>query len=261
MILVQQSQAAHFDDVVQSLSGVGEFIISPDADLGEALSENKKQVTGLVLFELTDAAMKTGEISRNERFCNPAAPIAYVGPESATNYMPFGCKRFEPDQTNALADYLAAPLPIRILIVEDDAGIRDFLSMTLSKFYQIDVAEDGDVGLKRINNNDYDAIVLDVMLPGVSGEDLFEAIQTKNKKTSIVIITAFDTEDREFRFKFNGAAAYIKKPFASNREFRLALSDALVEHHRKVALDELNNIKMSHDTAWDAYRQQMNQYL
>lgn len=261
MILVQQSQVAHFDDVVQSLDGVGELIISPDAALGEALSQNKKQVTGLVLFELTDAAVRTGEISRNERFCSPTTPIAYIGPESASTYMPFGCKRFEPEMTEGLTDYLSAPLPIKILIVEDDAGIRDFLRLTLSKYYRLDVAEDGNVGLDCINDTEYDAIVLDVMLPGVNGEELFDTIQSKNIHTSIIIITAFDTEDREFRFKFNGAAAYIKKPFTSNKEFRLSLSEALVEHHRKVALDDLKGIRKSHDSAWDTYRQQMNQYL
>ena len=82
---------------------------------------------------------------------------------------------------------------MRILVVEDDARLLKSLAKALrEEGYAVDPAADGEEGLYKAQNCDYDAIVLDVMLPRLDGWQLLAELR-KTKKTPVLFLTARDT--------------------------------------------------------------------
>ena len=105
--------------------------------------------------------------------------------------------------------------PIRLLIVEDNADLSANLAEFFdSEAYILDFAHDGLVALHLLATNTYDVIVLDVMLPGVSGFSLCQRIrQDLGSSTPIIMMTAKDQiEDKAEAFE-EGADDYLVKPF------------------------------------------------
>jgi DNA-binding response OmpR family regulator len=103
---------------------------------------------------------------------------------------------------------------MRILVVEDEPGIANFLREGLEEEgFAVDVAGDGRKGLELAQVNEYDVILLDWMLPGLSGIEVCRQIR-KESAVPIVFLTAKDTvQDTVFGLEA-GANDYIKKPFA-----------------------------------------------
>ena len=108
----------------------------------------------------------------------------------------------------------------RILIIEDDQEISKLLSVILTKL-ELDsiVAYSGTEGLLQLQNNNFDLILLDLMLPGKSGEELIKKIREENSIPIIVISAKVDIENKVHVLKM-GADDYITKPF--NQEEVLA---------------------------------------
>lgn len=106
---------------------------------------------------------------------------------------------------------------MHILIVEDEAGIVQFLQQGLEEEgYQITSASDGLKGLELIQKENFDLILLDWMLPKMTGLELCKAIRLKNKVTPIIFLTAKDTIQETIEGLKAGANDYIKKPFSFN---------------------------------------------
>ena len=104
---------------------------------------------------------------------------------------------------------------MRILVVEDEAGVAGFLEQGLKESgYAVDVARDGADGLEFALAYEYDAIVLDVMLPRLSGLDLLKEIRSKRVKSPVLLLTARDGVDDRVRGLDVGADDYLVKPFA-----------------------------------------------
>ncbi len=102
-----------------------------------------------------------------------------------------------------------------ILIVEDEPamqlGLRDNLEM---ETYTVDVASDGEEGLSKIKTNQYDLMLLDVMLPKLSGLDVCKATRAAGISTPVILLTARGEEiDKILDLEF-GADDYITKPFS-----------------------------------------------
>lgn len=104
---------------------------------------------------------------------------------------------------------------MRILVVEDEKGIANFLRDGLKEEgFAVDIANDGKKGLEMFNGNEYDIILLDWMVPGLSGIEVCRQIRKKNQSLPIIFLTAKDTvQDTVFGLEA-GANDYIKKPFA-----------------------------------------------
>ncbi|MFD1169948.1 response regulator transcription factor [Oceanobacillus caeni] len=101
----------------------------------------------------------------------------------------------------------------RILIIEDDQEISKLLSVILTKVGMDSVvAYSGTEGLLQLQNNTFDLILLDLMLPGKSGEELIEQIRVDNSIPIIVISAKIDMENKVQVLKM-GADDYITKPF------------------------------------------------
>ncbi|PKQ61877.1 DNA-binding response regulator [Labilibaculum filiforme] len=102
-----------------------------------------------------------------------------------------------------------------ILIVEDEPsmlmGLKDNLEF---EGYLVDVADDGEIGLDKISTNEYSLVLLDVMLPKISGFDICKQVRKKGILTPIILLTARGEEiDKVLGLEF-GADDYITKPFS-----------------------------------------------
>jgi DNA-binding response OmpR family regulator len=103
---------------------------------------------------------------------------------------------------------------MRILVVEDEPGISGFLKQGLEEeSYAVDVADNGKKGLELALSGNYDLLLLDWMLPGLSGIDICRQFRKEHKDTPIIFLTAKDTTDETVFGLQSGANDYIKKPF------------------------------------------------
>lgn len=104
---------------------------------------------------------------------------------------------------------------MHILIVEDEAGIVQFIQQGLEEEgYKITSASDGLMGFQLTQNENFDLILLDWMLPKMTGLELCKAIRLKNNSTPIIFLTAKDTIQETIEGLKAGANDYIKKPFS-----------------------------------------------
>ena len=104
---------------------------------------------------------------------------------------------------------------MRILVVEDEKKVEGFIKKGLEEeSYAVDVAYDGVEGEYLASTNDYDVIILDIMLPKKSGVDVVRDLRNKEIKTPVLLLTARDTVDDKVKGLNSGADDYLSKPFA-----------------------------------------------
>ena len=137
---------------------------------------------------------------------------------------------------------------MRILIVEDEKGILNFLKEGLQEEnFAVDTAQGGTAGLELALVNDYDIILLDWMIPGISGIEVCRQLRKREITTPIIFLTAKDTvQDAVFGLEA-GANDYIRKPFEFEEllaRIRVQLRGDSSEH----ALLELGDLSLNLDT-------------
>ena len=104
---------------------------------------------------------------------------------------------------------------MRVLVVEDEARLAAALQRGLeAEGFAVDVANDGEVGLWQATENDYDAIVLDIMLPGLNGFQVCAKLREAGNWTPILMLTAKDGDLDEAEALDTGADDYLTKPFS-----------------------------------------------
>ena len=104
---------------------------------------------------------------------------------------------------------------MKILVVDDEPSMRIGLKDNLEfEGYEVELAEDGTQGLDKITNNDYDLVVLDVMMPKLSGFDVCRVVREEGIKTPIILLTAKGDEIDKVVGLELGADDYITKPFS-----------------------------------------------
>jgi heavy metal response regulator len=104
---------------------------------------------------------------------------------------------------------------MRLLIVEDEPGVAGFLEQGLKESgYVVDVARDGLEGLEYALAHEYDAIVLDILLPKMNGLQMLAEMRAKRVKSPVLLLTASDGVDDRVRGLDLGADDYLVKPFA-----------------------------------------------
>ncbi len=100
----------------------------------------------------------------------------------------------------------------KILIIEDEEKISKILSMYLKReFYDIDIANEGRTGLEKALANEYNLIILDLMLPNLSGEEILEQLR-EFKKTPVLILSAKIEDKDKINGLMLGADDYVTKP-------------------------------------------------
>ena len=104
---------------------------------------------------------------------------------------------------------------MKVLLVEDSARLQMSVSRALRKAgYALDVTDNGEDGLWQAEANDYDVIVLDIMLPKLDGLSLLRQLRQKGKGTHVLLLTARDTVEDRVQGLQLGADDYLVKPFA-----------------------------------------------
>ena len=153
----------------------------------------------------------------------------------------------------------------RILVIDDEPGIREGCRRVLgAQGFQVDVAEDGQTGLRKVQEGGLDLVLLDVMMPGVSGIDLIAPIHAHDPEIVCVIITGYGNVELAVEAIRQGAYDFINKPFTADdlvlrvkqgvERRRLSLESRrclLVEqesrqlNEEKAHLEEINRAKTS----------------
>jgi DNA-binding response OmpR family regulator len=119
------------------------------------------------------------------------------------------------DQPPRNRSFAKRVLEMRILFIEDEAKVLNFVSRGLvAERYAVDTARDGRTGLEFSMTYQYDLILLDLMLPQLSGGEVLRAIRRKNPNVPVLILTARDNLRDKVDILEAGADDYLTKPFA-----------------------------------------------
>ena len=132
---------------------------------------------------------------------------------------------------------------MRLLLVEDQQDTADLLAKGLREHaYAVDVARDGAGALEAAELNDYDVIVLDVMLPGMNGLEICRTLRSQEANTPILMLTALDAVGDRVAGLDAGADDYLTKPFAFDEllaRVRALLRRRPIVQRRTIALGDL----------------------
>ncbi len=102
----------------------------------------------------------------------------------------------------------------KIILIEDESSVVSFIKKGLQELnYEISVALDGKSGIKMVEDNDFDLIILDIMLPDINGLEVCKEIRTKNKTVPILFLTALDSSENIVLGLESGGDDYLVKPF------------------------------------------------
>lgn len=134
---------------------------------------------------------------------------------------------------------------MRVLVVEDEAKVASFLARGLGEAgYAVDVAKRGPEGLEWAFSNDYDLILLDVMLPGIDGWEVLSQYRKSDGKAPVMMLTARDSVEDKVRGLDLGADDYLTKPFALN-ELLARVRALLRREDRKAPILRLADLELN----------------
>lgn len=129
---------------------------------------------------------------------------------------------------------------MRILIVEDEFKLAEALAKILNKnHYTTDIASDGQKGIDMATTGIYDLILLDIMLPRISGIQILRRLRSLGNNTPVILLTAKDTTDDKVAGLDAGADDYITKPFSADE--LLARIRALFRRGSGLSIDNTLN--------------------
>ena len=116
---------------------------------------------------------------------------------------------------NSLVVEQGEEICLRILVIEDEKRLAHNIARSLREAcgYAVDVAVDGEVGLWMASENTYDALCLDLMLPGLAGTEVLRRLRAAKLRTPVLILTARDETTSVVALLNQGADDYLAKPF------------------------------------------------
>ena len=115
----------------------------------------------------------------------------------------------------------------KILVIDDEQGMRDFLSIMLKKEgYDVVAAENGSDALKAVQTEIFDLVISDVKMPGLNGIDVLKTVKEVSSETIVIMVTAYATAETAVEAMKLGAYDYITKPFKVD-EIKLIIQKAL----------------------------------
>ena len=142
-----------------------------------------------------------------------------------------------------------------ILIIEDDPDTANGMRITLQNEYDVDVFHTGKEGIVSWKKKKHDLVLLDLMLPGTSGEETLKEIRSLNPDQAIIIVSARSEVSVQQKLILLGANDYLTKPFTPqslNKTCRVALTHALYQFELKMNDDKQNFIVNELCSAIDA---------
>lgn len=138
---------------------------------------------------------------------------------------------------------------MKILIVEDEPSLRELIQHSLEKErYVVEVADSYATGMLKLEDYDYDCILLDIMLPDGDGLSLLENVKRMGKKECVIIISAKDSLEDKVSGLDLGADDYLAKPFHM-AELSARVKSVIRRHHYNgTACIDIGNVKIFTDT-------------
>lgn len=117
---------------------------------------------------------------------------------------------------------------MRILSIDDETSFLDMLKQYFEpRGYEIDVTSDGSDGLELLKKREYDVVLLDLKMAGISGEEVMAGINNMGLRVKVIFITAYDdlgkTKDRLVK---QGAFAFVEKPLTSLKDLEKLINSA-----------------------------------
>ncbi|MEN8170396.1 MAG: response regulator transcription factor [Pseudomonadota bacterium] len=138
---------------------------------------------------------------------------------------------------------------IRILVVEDETAIREGLvDLFVFHGYEVETAAEGNKGLEMALSGHFDMILLDVMLPGMDGYAICNAIREQDRDQPIIMLTAKGSDEEIIHGLSLGADDYVAKPFSVTQ---LVLRVQAVLRRAHITQDETQQIQLSDDITID----------
>lgn len=138
---------------------------------------------------------------------------------------------------------------IRLLVVEDEPAIRaGLVDVFVYHGYEVDSAADGNEGLQKALSGTFDLILLDIMLPGVSGLEVCERIRLRDRDQAIILLTAKTGDEDIIRGLSLGADDYVAKPFSVAQ---LVLRVQAVLRRSRVGVEQEALIRLGSDVTID----------
>jgi len=137
---------------------------------------------------------------------------------------------------------------INILVVEDEVSIRTgLIDVLLYHGYKVDFAEEGNQGLQKSLQGDFDLILLDIMLPGIDGFEICQQVRQNKPDQAIIMLTAKSNDEDIIQGLTLGADDYISKPFSVTQlllRIKAVLRRSLVdeESSEKIVLNAKRHI-------------------
>ena len=139
---------------------------------------------------------------------------------------------------------------MRILIVEDEKKVAAFIKKGLEEeTYAVDIATDGEEGFHLGEQNQYDLIILDLMLPKINGLDILSRLRSQKIDTPILLLTAKDSVEDKVEGLNQGADDYLTKPFAFSEllaRIRVLLRRGKAESKTTLEISDLTLNLVSH---------------
>lgn len=164
---------------------------------------------------------------------------------------------YTPGDIDGLSTDEPADKRLRLLIVEDEDDIREMLQFSLVQDnYLIDTIDNGQSAWQKLKSNDYELVLLDWMLPDISGIELLERIRRdeRTKGLQVVMLTARSDESDRVRGLESGADDYVVKPFSLNElraRLRTRLRHREIDNTQTVCVDGVELNRESHRTSID----------
>ena len=138
----------------------------------------------------------------------------------------------------------------KILIIEDDNDIREFLKTEIEVYFETEVASDGKIGFEKACTYDFDLIICDVLMPGMTGFELTRKLKSDfaTSHIPIILLTALNSPEKQLEGIEAGADAYIPKPFSC--KILLAKMFQLTEQREKLKEKFSNEPGVVHATMY-----------
>ena len=128
----------------------------------------------------------------------------------------------------------------RVLIIEDDNDVREFLKEEVGRYFEVMAEADGVAGLELAREYDADLIICDVLMPGMTGFEVTRKLKNdfNTSHIPIILLTAMNSAESHLAGVESGADAYITKPFSP--KLLLARAFKLIEQREKLK-DKVSN--------------------
>ena len=137
---------------------------------------------------------------------------------------------------------------MKVLVIEDDPTVGQFVKRGLEEArYTVDLVADGEEGEQLAKNQPYDLVVLDLRLPGRSGQQVLRNLRARGFEKPVLVLTAQDAVDAKVETLRAGADDYVTKPFAF--EELLARVEALARRPRAIVSPAIRYASKISDTA------------